>query len=246
MPTAPATACTARWPASSGFATAMPPCCAATSDRGATRAVPALCRRLRALLRRPQAGAGLARRDRWLSGAAPPAPAPRQDAGAADEHAAAFSRVRVAPARPPPPTCGQCDAFSAAAVRHDWQRGALDAGEVQTRVQGWIAHARHAYTVRLRHTLFKGGWFDPTWSNGQPVKSSPPRETPRPARRRLEQQPRQRPFRQPQQERTGQPQQQHRFPPGPHPRRLEASLLSASRTPGFKEPGGVPTRVQGW
>ena len=58
------------------------------------------------------------------------------------------------------------------ALRAGWRAGRVDDTEVQTRVQGWIAHARHADTAQLRHTLFRGGWFDPRWSDGRPVKAS--------------------------------------------------------------------------
>lgn len=51
---------------------------------------------------------------------------------------------------------------------------ALEATEIRQRVGSWIAHARHAETVHLRHTLFKGGWFDPWWADGTPAKVSRP------------------------------------------------------------------------
>ena len=35
--------------------------------------------------------------------------------------------------------------------------------KVVARVCAWIAHADHANTWRLRHTIFRGGWFDPLW-----------------------------------------------------------------------------------
>ena len=59
-------------------------------------------------------------------------------------------------------------------LRRDWQQGDIGAPDVHRRVQSWTAHARHADTVRLRHTLFKGGWFDPQWSDGQPVEAPAP------------------------------------------------------------------------
>ena len=59
-------------------------------------------------------------------------------------------------------------------LRRGWQSGDIDAPEVHRRVQSWTAHAQHADTVRLRHTLFKGGWFDPQWSDGQPVEAPAP------------------------------------------------------------------------
>jgi len=57
-------------------------------------------------------------------------------------------------------------------MRRNWQK--LGAEEVRQRVGSWIAHARHADTVHLRHTLFKGGWFDPWWSDGTPMEVSRP------------------------------------------------------------------------
>jgi len=56
-------------------------------------------------------------------------------------------------------------------LRAQWRRGQIDQAQVQSQVQGWVAHAAHANTVSLRHTLFKGGWFGPLWSNGQPTKA---------------------------------------------------------------------------
>lgn len=59
-------------------------------------------------------------------------------------------------------------------LRADWQCGTLDAMAIRQRVQAWVAHAGHANTVQLRHTLFAGGWFDPKWSDGSPVKACIP------------------------------------------------------------------------
>ncbi len=47
-------------------------------------------------------------------------------------------------------------------LRDQWQAGTIEATEIQQRVQSWIAHAEHANTWRLRRTLFRGGWFDPS------------------------------------------------------------------------------------
>lgn len=57
-------------------------------------------------------------------------------------------------------------------LRRDWQAGRCDAQVVRQRVGSWIAHARHADTVHLRHQFFKGGWFDPLWANELPVEVS--------------------------------------------------------------------------
>lgn len=47
------------------------------------------------------------------------------------------------------------------ALRRQWQRGDTNRADVCQRVGSWIAHAVHADTQRLRHALFRGGWFDP-------------------------------------------------------------------------------------
>lgn len=59
-------------------------------------------------------------------------------------------------------------------MRLAWQHGEIDAHQVRQCIQAWVAHASHAQTAQLRHTLFAGGWFDPFWGNGQPVKAHVP------------------------------------------------------------------------
>jgi RNA-directed DNA polymerase len=59
-------------------------------------------------------------------------------------------------------------------ARKSFQNGTLTKMEVQQQLGAWIAHAKHANTVQLRHTLFKGGWFDPLWENLQPVEVALP------------------------------------------------------------------------
>ena len=54
-------------------------------------------------------------------------------------------------------------------LRQRWQAGTVTQADVQQRVQAWVAHARHANTWRLRHAVFRGGWFDPAWADGTPV-----------------------------------------------------------------------------
>lgn len=54
-------------------------------------------------------------------------------------------------------------------LRDRWRHGTATEEEVLQRVQAWAAHARHADTWRLRHAIFRGGWFDPAWSDGSPV-----------------------------------------------------------------------------
>ncbi len=46
-------------------------------------------------------------------------------------------------------------------LRDRWRAGTASSDEIQQRVGSWIAHAGHADTWRLRHALFRGGWFDP-------------------------------------------------------------------------------------
>ncbi|MBU0500730.1 MAG: RNA-dependent DNA polymerase [Gammaproteobacteria bacterium] len=56
-------------------------------------------------------------------------------------------------------------------LRDRWRAGTVAASEVQQRLFSWIAHAEHADTRRLRHALFRGGWFDPLWEpDGPPVE----------------------------------------------------------------------------
>jgi len=50
-------------------------------------------------------------------------------------------------------------------LRDRWRHGSVEQSEILCRVNAWIAHARHADTERLRHALFRGGWFDPLWGD---------------------------------------------------------------------------------
>jgi hypothetical protein len=54
-------------------------------------------------------------------------------------------------------------------LRHRWRQGTVEREEVQQRVAAWNAHAAHANTWRLRHAIFRGGWFDPAWLDGSSV-----------------------------------------------------------------------------
>jgi RNA-directed DNA polymerase len=54
-------------------------------------------------------------------------------------------------------------------LRDRWRQGTVSRAEVQQRVTAWNAHADHANTWRLRQAIFRGGWFDPTWSDGTVV-----------------------------------------------------------------------------
>jgi retron-type reverse transcriptase len=51
-------------------------------------------------------------------------------------------------------------------LRDQWQVGTIEFGDVNARIGSWIAHAEHADTWRLRHAIFKGGWFDPASTLG--------------------------------------------------------------------------------
>ena len=46
-------------------------------------------------------------------------------------------------------------------LRDRWRADTVTAEQVDQCVGAWIAHAAHADTWRLRHAIFKGGWFDP-------------------------------------------------------------------------------------
>ena len=47
-------------------------------------------------------------------------------------------------------------------LRDRWRHGTVTGDDVERRVQSWIAHAEHADTWRLRQSIFRGGWFDPS------------------------------------------------------------------------------------
>jgi retron-type reverse transcriptase len=46
-------------------------------------------------------------------------------------------------------------------MRDRYRAGIIAPDEVVARVNGWVGHALHANTWRLRHIIFRGGWFDP-------------------------------------------------------------------------------------
>ncbi len=54
-------------------------------------------------------------------------------------------------------------------LRDRWRHGTVEKAEVQQKIQAWLAHASHAHTWRLRHAIFRDGWFDPAWPDGRPV-----------------------------------------------------------------------------
>ncbi len=53
-------------------------------------------------------------------------------------------------------------------MRDRWRQGHIADEEVVARVCAWTAHADHANTWRLRHAIFRGGWFDPLWKPDRP------------------------------------------------------------------------------
>ena len=46
-------------------------------------------------------------------------------------------------------------------LRDRWRAGTVEESEVRQTTAAWVAHACHADTWRLRHAIFRGGWFDP-------------------------------------------------------------------------------------
>jgi retron-type reverse transcriptase len=59
-------------------------------------------------------------------------------------------------------------------LRDRWRAGTVETDEVVQRINAWVAHARHADTLGLRHAIFRGGWFDPAWGDGGPVARRAP------------------------------------------------------------------------
>ena len=53
-------------------------------------------------------------------------------------------------------------------LRDRWRHGTVTREEVEQRIQAWIAHADHAETWRLRHAIFRAGWFDPALKPDHP------------------------------------------------------------------------------
>lgn len=47
-------------------------------------------------------------------------------------------------------------------LRDRWRAATVTGAEVEQHIEAWVAHARHADTWRLRHAIFRGGWFDPS------------------------------------------------------------------------------------
>ena len=59
-------------------------------------------------------------------------------------------------------------------LRDRWRAGSVETHAVVQRINSWVAHARHADTVGLRHAIFRGGWFDPVWGDGGPAAGGAP------------------------------------------------------------------------
>ena len=53
-------------------------------------------------------------------------------------------------------------------LRDRWREGRVTREEVEQRVGAWVAHAGHANTWRLRHAIFRDGWFDPSRGPDRP------------------------------------------------------------------------------
>jgi retron-type reverse transcriptase len=56
-------------------------------------------------------------------------------------------------------------------LRDRWRAGTIEFDDIAVRVGAWIAHAEHANTWRLRHAIFRGGWFDPASIRFNPAKA---------------------------------------------------------------------------
>ena len=95
------------------------------------------------------------------------------------------------------------------ALRDRFRDGTISNAEIDARIGAWIAHAGHANTWRLRHAIFRGGWFDP--ANDIPRSLDGPL-SPCSSRRFLEQQSTEPPLGKPQQEQSRQSEQQQRVP----------------------------------
>ena len=116
-------------------------------------------------------------------------------------------------------------------LRMRWSQGTVSRDELDRKVNGWIAHAAHADSWRLRQAIFRGGWYDPTREGLAVPQSSGV------ARGLLEQQTEEPAFSESQQEQSREPQQQQRLSGCPHARRSEPSASRGRQ--------GARTSVQG-
>jgi retron-type reverse transcriptase len=46
-------------------------------------------------------------------------------------------------------------------LRDQWRTQTIARADTDAKIRAWIAHAQHADTWRLRHAIFRGGWYDP-------------------------------------------------------------------------------------
>ena len=53
-------------------------------------------------------------------------------------------------------------------LRDRWRARTVVRSEVEASINAWIGHADHADTDKLRHAIFKGGWFDPALKPDRP------------------------------------------------------------------------------
>jgi RNA-directed DNA polymerase len=60
-------------------------------------------------------------------------------------------------------------------LRDRWRAGTIDSTAVSSRVEAWLAHAAHADTWRLRHAIFRAGWFDPVSAGSHASRRKPGR-----------------------------------------------------------------------
>ena len=116
-------------------------------------------------------------------------------------------------------------------LRMRWSQGTVSRDEVDRRVNGWIAHAAHADSWRLRQAIFRGGWYDPGREGLAVPQSSGV------ARGLLEQQTEEPALGESQQEQSREPEQQQRLPGCPPARRSEPAASRGRQ--------GARTSVQG-
>ena len=124
-------------------------------------------------------------------------------------------------------------------LRMRWSQGTISRDEVDRKVNGWIAHAAHADSWRLRQAIFRGGWYDPTREGLAVPQSSGV------ARGLLEQQTEEPAFSESQQEQSREPQQQQRLSGCPHARRSEPPASRGRQGVPNERPGTAMMRTRG-
>jgi retron-type reverse transcriptase len=61
-------------------------------------------------------------------------------------------------------------------LRDRWRVGTANTETITSRIEAWVAHASHADTWRLRHAIFRAGWFDPaTFARARSSRRKPGR-----------------------------------------------------------------------